>query len=127
LSYENQRPTGQKLVAYSMPVAIGEGALRARAGAAGFTAKPLGSGLMFEIHGADDSRRARVSLVDMWGRTVWSHVAATSASGTSRVQWDGRANNGRAVSSGVYVARVILTDANGKTLRTLERKIPLTR
>jgi hypothetical protein len=64
--------------------------------------------------------------MDMWGRTVWSHTAATAA-GMNQVLWNGQANNGSLVSSGVYVVRVSLLDAANKVTATSERRIPLTR
>jgi hypothetical protein len=123
LEYQNQRPTGQTLVAFTLPVAVD--GMVARTEAFGFTAKPFGNGVVFQIQGAG-AGKARVSLMDMWGRTVWSHTAATAA-GMNQVLWNGQANNGSLVSSGVYVVRVSLLDAANKVTATSERRIPLTR
>jgi hypothetical protein len=45
----------------------------------------------------------------------------------NQVLWNGQANNGSLVSSGVYVVRVSLFDARNKVTATSERRVPLTR
>jgi hypothetical protein len=125
LEYENQRPTGQTLVAFTQPVSIGSAAT-ARTGAFGLVSKPLGNGVLFQVKGAGEAAKAQFTLVDMWGRTVWDRTLTTSA-GVSEVFWNGQANNGKTVSSGVYIVKVALLNASGKPVQTLERKIPLTR
>jgi hypothetical protein len=126
LEYQNQRPAGQTLVSLvdTIPTAIAPPGRTETA--AGFGMKPLGAGLLFEVPEHKAARKIIVSLSDMWGRTVWSHTAGNAA-GTSRIIWNGRAPNGGLVSSGVYVARVVMLDAANKPLRSIERKIPLTR
>jgi hypothetical protein len=125
LEYENQRPTGQTLVSFTQPVSIG-GSVAARVETFGITAKPQGEGVLFQVQGAGDSKRTRITLVDMFGRTVWSRTLAASA-GTQEVLWNGQAQNGARASAGVYVVRAALLDAAGKPVQTLERKLPLTR
>jgi flagellar hook assembly protein FlgD len=125
LEYENQK-ANQSLVWTTQPPVGIAGSSAARAATFGFTAKALGDGMLFRIDGTEDARRARVALVDMWGRTVWSHTATTAA-GMNQVLWNGQANNGSLVSSGVYVVRVSLFDARNKVTATSERRVPLTR
>jgi hypothetical protein len=60
----------------------------------------------------------------MRGGTVWSHAATP---GTSRVVWNGEANNGTPVASGIYMVRVSILDGKGGPVRTFERRIPYTR
>jgi hypothetical protein len=125
LEYENQRPTGQTLVSFTQPVSIG-GDMATRATSFGFTAKLQGEGVLFRVEGAGESRRTRLSMVDMFGRTVWSRTLAASAA-TQDVLWNGQAQNGAQVSSGVYVVRAALLDASGKAVQVVERKLPFTR
>jgi hypothetical protein len=125
LEYENQK-ANQSLVWTTQPPVGIAGSSAAREATFGFTAKALGDGMLFRIDGTEDARRARVALVDMWGRTVWSHTATTAA-GMNQVLWNGQANNGSLVSSGVYVVRVSLFDARNKVTATSERRVPLTR
>ena len=66
------------------------------------------------------AERARVSLViyDILGRSVATLMRGTRDQGTYDVTWDGR-SEGRAVSSGMYVAVLRIND------RTLSRKLLL--
>lgn len=67
-------------------------------GQGGFAARIAGRQVSFAVPGAV---AGRVSVVDVFGRTVWSH---TVSAGTSSITWDGLGRNG-AASRGVYVAR----------------------
>ncbi len=61
-----------------------------------------GMQLGFALPSAGD---ARIDLVDLAGRRVWS-VAGSFPAGAQSVRWDGRATNGRAAPAGVYFARL---------------------
>jgi hypothetical protein len=124
LEFENQK-AGQSLVWLTQPPVGIAGSSAARAATFGFTAKPHGDGMAFQIQGAE-AGKAQVTLVDMWGRTVWNHTATTAA-GMNQVIWSGQARSGNLVSSGVYVVRVSLLDPENKVTATSERRVPLTR
>ena len=122
LEFENQK-TGATMVKLldTVPTSI---APSLRATEHGFSVKATGNGLRFRL--ADEgASRARVTLVDMWGRTVWSRTADVRSS--REIAWDGRNAAGHLVPQGVYAVRVTLVDAQNRTLRTLDRKVPLTR
>ncbi len=67
------------------------------------------------------SREVSLEILDLCGRQVSVLHAAFAGSGWNQLQWDGRDHRGRAVQSGVYLARVRAGD------RTAVRKIHLTR
>jgi hypothetical protein len=75
---------------------------------------------MFRLQGVQG--RATLSMIDVWGRTIWNGEFANGA-----LSWDGRATSGSSVAPGLYVARVSIRDAQGKVTQVLNRKIPLTR
>jgi hypothetical protein len=125
LEFENQKEAQSLVWLTQPPVVIGIADATARGARFGFTAKPLGDGMVFQIQGAE-AGKARVALMDMWGRTVWSHTVTTAA-GLNQVVWNGQATSGSLVASGVYVVRVSLLDAGNKVTATSERRVPLTR
>jgi hypothetical protein len=118
LEYANQKPN-QTLVSFVQPVSI-KGAGAASVAGPSLAVSPSGRGLMFSLQGVQG--RASVSMIDMWGRTVWNGEFANGVA-----MWDGRANSGSSVSPGLYVARVSVRDAQGKVTQVMNRKIPLTR
>jgi hypothetical protein len=122
LSYATQRAGANIVVHNTAPVSVGQ--VAARLDGPALMVKQMGRGLMFQVH-SEKAGTARVSLVDMWGRTVWSHTTAASE-GLNSVTWNGRGNNGKSVASGVYVLQVTLTDAVGESVRTLRQSVPFT-
>jgi flagellar hook assembly protein FlgD len=56
-------------------------------------------------------------IVDSSGRVVRQLAAGTRRSGDHTFVWDGRADNGRAVAAGRYIAE--LTTTQGRRSRTL--------
>jgi hypothetical protein len=123
LSYQNQR-VGSNVVTDTLAPVVGIAVTSAQAAGLGLIAKPVGNGILFQIQGAGESGSLRIALLDMRGGTVWSHAATP---GTSRVVWNGEANNGTPVASGIYMVRVSILDGKGGPVRTLERRIPYTR
>jgi hypothetical protein len=79
-----------------------------------------GDGVLFRMSETGAAREARMTLTDARGRTVWkSRVDLNDA---REAFWkDARA------ASGIYALRVRLTDADGRIIRTLDRKVPFTR
>jgi hypothetical protein len=121
MEYQNQK-AGQSLVWLSQPpIVVGVGARTASASPLGFSVKPLGSGMLFQLAGT--TLGGKVALMDVHGRTVWT---GAFPAGGNHLVWNGTAANGQAVSGGVYLARVTLGAGNGKG-RTLEMKVPFTR
>jgi hypothetical protein len=119
LEFANQRPTGQNLVSPDTLIVVGLTEATARAASASVLVKSSGNGLSFTIHGAPGARKASLTLTDMRGRSVWSR--STDAQGGS-VIWDARD-----AQAGIYALQVRITDADGKVMAILYRKVPLTR
>jgi len=65
--------------------------------------------------------RVHVAIYDVGGRRVRTLLDGAAAAGATLLQWDGRAEDGRLASSGVYFARA--TGANGRGVA----RIPLAR
>ena len=62
-----------------------------------------------------------VNMVDLRGRIIRTLAAGWLASGAHQAIWDGRDDNGRAVSSGAYLSRVIFEDSAMTARVTLVR------
>ena len=82
----------------------------------------LASGSSLQFRFPDGMPALRLSVMDVWGRTVWSH---TTAAGTREMAWNGNATAHRSASSGIYIARV--APAAKPAAPLLERKILLAR
>jgi len=63
----------------------------------------------------------RVEVVDLTGRRVATLLRRALAAGPQVAEWDGRDADGRAVPTGVYVARVIAGESTATTKLTLVR------
>jgi hypothetical protein len=63
-----------------------------------FVVKMPGSHVTFALPAGS---RTRLSIVDAWGRTLWSRAITLSA-GSSSFTWDGNATNGQRVAPGSY-------------------------
>jgi hypothetical protein len=118
LEYENQR-AGQTMMP-TTPVSLRAAEARV---AREFSARPAGRGLVFRLPDAPEGR-ATLSLADMSGRAVWSGVFAH---GATQLSWDGRAASGALAPPGVYAARLIVLDKQGRTAQVTDRKVPFTR
>ena len=90
--------------------------------ASGFSARSSAQGVFFRVAGTHAGEKAVLSLVDMWGRTVY-----TGAFQNGALNWNGKTSKGRSASSGIYVARVKITDAQGRLLEVKDHKVPFTR
>jgi hypothetical protein len=120
LEYANQR-AAQTLVFFdSVPVAIAPAA--PRLSSAFFSVKPTADRVTFRV-GHENTAGARVTVLDMRGRTVWN---AAFGRGAGQLVWNGRGANGQMVSAGVYAVRLTLLDARGSAFTTVDRKLPLT-
>jgi hypothetical protein len=86
--------------------------------------KAMGKGLLFQVRG-EASAKVRIAVIDMFGRTVWNRTETVGA-GMKQIVWNGHANNGEGIGSGIYVVRMNLLDAKGLTEKSLTRKVPLT-
>ncbi|HFE52759.1 MAG TPA: T9SS type A sorting domain-containing protein, partial [Bacteroidetes bacterium] len=70
--------------------------------------------------------RLRVSVYDVLGREVARLAEKQFPAGRHRFRWDGRAEDGRQLPSGVYVVRVRAQASDGKTWQQ-QRKVVLLR
>jgi hypothetical protein len=61
-----------------------------------------------------------LSIIDTWGRTVWSRTVHPAQDGTRILAWDGRNTAGQAASAGVYVVR--LMNSEGKAVANFVEK-----
>jgi len=72
-----------------------------------FSLQVMGSSVMMRM--PTFSGNLRVSIVDLWGRKVWSR---TVTSGTAVLSWNGVSPNGQTSPSGVYIVRLVAQDAS---------------
>ncbi len=68
---------------------------------ASFAVRNMGSSVSFRLPSGVSG--ARIVLMDVWGRTVWSRNVA---SGTNEISWDGSSLNGRRAAPGLYMVQV---------------------
>jgi len=66
-----------------------------------------------------DTTRARLAVYDVAGRLVAVLSDGPAAAGEHEARWDGRDDDGRAVSSGVYFVRLSADGWSGSTKMTL--------
>lgn len=113
LENENQK-SNQALVFFDSlpPVSLGGGSPAVREG--DLFVQSAGGTTVFRMGG--NPHGARLSVLDLRGRTVWS---GTFAPGTDRLEWTGTA--GRA---GMHVARLARFDARGKIVEVTRKKLP---
>ncbi|HVP57264.1 MAG TPA: T9SS type A sorting domain-containing protein [bacterium] len=69
------------------------------------TPNPATHGATLEFTVSQDTQ-VRLSLFDVSGRLVWTHDAGRNVPGRYKIAWDGRDSWGRAVSTGIYFARL---------------------
>ncbi len=67
------------------------------------------------------SGRAEVTIVDIWGRVVWSQ---TVEAGTREVTW--QKGSSRSIAPGLYIVRIMAQDAGRKPRLAAESKLMLT-
>lgn len=122
LEYENQR-AAQTLVSIDTLTFPGTGIAQASLLQDQLSFSPTNGGVMFNIR-TDKAANARLEVIDMRGRAVWSRSLKTT-SGLNQVLWSGRSEQG--AGTGVYFVRMLLLDENNVPTHRLERKLPLTR
>ncbi len=115
LEFENQKAAQTLVVFDSIPVSIGRGEAVARR--INLSAHAVGGSVVFQV--GETPHGARLSVIDLRGREVWSRSIAP---GTDRAEWFGAAGR-----SGMHVARLARFDAQGRIVELTERKIPITR
>jgi len=62
---------------------------------------------------------AQIEIFDVAGRRVWRRSDVQALPGLNQVQWDGRSENGRTLSSGVYFVRVEMSENGRQTQKIL--------
>ncbi len=118
LSYQTQQlgETVVNLGATDTPL-IGT-AIRGNVSASGFSVLSSGNSFVFRLPA--NISGARVSVMDIWGRVVWSQ---TAANGASELSWNAKAA-GSSAAPGIYLVR--LTAGSGlKSKAVAESKITL--
>jgi len=79
--------------------------------------RTMGSAIEFQL--PPGAASARISLMDVWGRSVWNRLLGN---GVSRLIWSGSANGGGVASRGFYIVRMQLFDAQGHPMGLLEKR-----
>jgi glucose/arabinose dehydrogenase len=102
--------TSRLRVAFIVPAAVERHAPR-RVRLLANVPNPFNPSTVIHFESSQDAR-TRLSIHDVGGRLVRVLVDETLAAGSHRRRWDGRDAAGRAVASGVYVARI---ESNGET------------
>ncbi len=74
---------------------------------------------------AESSENLTLSVVDMWGRTVWTRTVNPARDQISEISWNGKNSSGQQASAGMYVVRASVTDHSGRTTRHDVRGITL--
>ncbi len=118
LSYQTQQPgeTVVNLGATDTPL-IGT-SIRGNVSASGFSVLSSGNSFVFRLPA--NISGARVSVMDIWGRVVWSQ---TAANGASELSWNAKAA-GSSAAPGIYLVR--LTAGSGPQSKVLaDSKITL--
>jgi biopolymer transport protein ExbB len=119
LEFETQKAGSTAVrVLDTIPVSLAPAAPRAT-----FSVRGHGNGLLFSVN-ATGAARARLEVLDMRGLTV-SSTFSDLRGGT--LAWDGTGSGGRLAPQGVYAVRITLLNAQGRVVRTLEKKVPFTR
>lgn len=120
LTYENQKADQKFVTIGQRPVSV-KSAVAASAAKASLVSQNVGGNVQFSLQGVEHAR-ATLSLVDVYGRTVWTGSFVNGA-----LSWNGRLANGSQAATGIYLARVNVRDAQGKTITVLDRRVPYTR
>ncbi len=81
----------------------------------GFSLQMIGSSMLLHIPAV--SGNMRVSIVDLWGRTVWNR---TVAGNIGQLSWDGKSNTGVSTPTGMYVLRVGFQKGGGNPANSIQ-------
>ncbi len=82
----------------------------------GFGLQKVGSSMLLQLPLTSGSKH--VSILDIWGRTVWSRMANGQ---TQQLTWNGKSAKGSA-TAGIYFLRVSLRNADGSRVNNLQTK-----
>jgi biopolymer transport protein ExbB len=114
LNYETQK-TDQTAVTLGTPGGILDFSARHD----GFGIHMIGSSVVFRLP-PGLAAGARVSVTDVWGRTVWSRTVVV---GTGELSWNGKAG-GNIAAHGIYFVR-LSANADGKSRVIAESKLSI--
>jgi hypothetical protein len=78
---------------------------------------PMGGSASFVLRSAASVKGVSVSIYDVAGREVRRLVAGDIAAGVHQVVWDGRADDGRPVASGMYHCVATHAGGSSRTMR----------
>ena len=117
LSYGTQVPGQTSVVLGKTDTALPAGIHNAITSTAGFSIISSSSGYLFRLPG--NLSGAHISVMDIWGRVVWSQ---TASNGTTELSWNTK--TGKSAAPGIYLVR--LTAGNGLSSKVLaDSKITL--
>jgi hypothetical protein len=83
-----------------------------------FAIRTVGSSLLFQLPSGVAS--AKIVLLDVWGRSVWSR---SLEQGNSSLAWHGTTTSGGTVNSGIYIVHMTLFDSQQHPAGVLQRQI----
>ena len=78
----------------------------------------------FGIEAGKGTEKLTLSIIDTWGRTVWSRTVNPAASKIREVIWNGRNANGTLAAAGMYGVRATVS-AGGTTTSRAWRSVTL--
>lgn len=76
----------------------------------------------FSFHLPAGVESARIQIVSIGGQVVWSRTLRKN-DGLEELSWNGTAGNGRPASPGIYVVRMLMLNADHKSMGMIERRI----
>ena len=71
----------------------------------------------FGIESGKGTEKITLSVIDAWGRTVWSRSVNAGESKSTQVSWNGRSANGTLAAAGMYVVRASVSNGVASTNR----------
>jgi hypothetical protein len=78
----------------------------------------------FQLPAGTTTERLTLSILDVWGRQVWSQTVNPVKDKLTEVSWNGKSANGRQASAGMYVVRISVLNA-GKTTNYIRKSVTL--
>ncbi len=81
----------------------------------GFTLRMSGSSLMLRMPIVPGN--VRVSILDVWGRKIWSRTVSGSI---GQLTWDGLSSRGVSAPIGMYVLRLVFVNGEGNSTNALQ-------
>jgi hypothetical protein len=125
LAFANQKAAQKVVTLGPVPlVGISGHSVTANVASASRLTMRVGSNapLAFSIRNLN-TQTAKISIVDMWGRLVWTKNADLSASGNHEVAWNGLTTSGSHAVAGSYIVWVSMLGANNNAVDMQAQKV----